>query len=152
MATCIWSAAWRWSPSSCPPVFVRLMDTGEGPWSACRQRMAGRWRWNLIQAREMTSCCKLHNTFTTIELPILLVAVSWTEVHYLVVRSVFSPRQALLSGAQGRQIEAGSFGERRSDTEQTRSSRCTSSTRQRTDLSCLRWKTQDILELSTKTK
>lgn len=89
----------------------------------------------------------------------VLSPVSWWEANYLVVSSVLSPRQALLSGAPGPQIEAGSFGERRSDTERTRSSRCTWSTRQRRDTSCLRWKTKGgsqlckvLLVLNTQTK
>lgn len=69
------------------------------------------------------------------------------EANYLVVSSVLFPRRAPLSGAPGLQIEAGSFGERRSDTERTRSSRGTSSTRQRTDTSCLRWKTKGVSQL-----
>lgn len=62
-------------------------------------------------------------------------------VNNLEVRSVFSPHPALLSVAPGPQSEAGSFGERRDDTEQKRFFHCTWSAGQRTDTSCLRWKT-----------
>lgn len=59
-------------------------------------------------------------------------------MNHLEVKSVLSPRRPPLSEAPVRQIEAGSSGERRSGTTQTRSSRCTLSTRRRRDTRCLR--------------